>query len=145
MSYPIIRLKEKKEANVAFRHPWVFSGALDGKPDAEHGDLITLADRKGDVLATATYSTKSSIAARVFALGDVVIDQAWFVKRFKEAEHPALAMFKSPSSACAWACMSNRPGSNVLPAPLIRSASAGTCTKLAGPDALNRSPVTTTV
>jgi 23S rRNA (cytosine1962-C5)-methyltransferase len=86
MSYPIIRLKEKKEANVAFRHPWVFSGALDGKPDAEHGDLITLADRKGDVLATATYSTKSSIAARVFALGDVVIDQAWFVKRFQEAD-----------------------------------------------------------
>lgn len=86
MSYPIVRLKERKEANVAFRHPWVFSGALDGRPEAEHGDLILLADRNGEVLATATYSDKSTIAARVFALGEVVIDRAWFAQRFREAD-----------------------------------------------------------
>ncbi len=89
MSYPIVMLQSGKEKNVLFRHPWIFSGALVKRPEGvEHGDLIRVADEKGTVIGTGTYSAKSSIAVRVFAFGDadVVIDKAWFAAKFREAD-----------------------------------------------------------
>ena len=65
--YPIVKMKAGKEANVTFGHPWVFSGALDDVPkDLEHGSLVHLADRRGEIIGTGTYSATSSIAVRVF-------------------------------------------------------------------------------
>ncbi|HET7769157.1 MAG TPA: hypothetical protein VFN74_10330, partial [Chloroflexota bacterium] len=31
--YPILHLRRDRAASVAFRHPWVFSGALEEAPD----------------------------------------------------------------------------------------------------------------
>src|SRR5512142_3092849 len=89
MSYPIVTLQAGKEKNVLFRHPWIFSGALVKRPEGvEHGDLIRVADEKGAIVGTGTYSAKSSIAVRVFAFGDqeVVIDKAWFAAKIREAD-----------------------------------------------------------
>lgn len=87
MNYPVLKLKEGKEANVAFRHPWVFSGALEAKLGKElHGKLVHLADRKGDILATGTCSTSGSISVRVLAMGDVVIDKDWMTKQIKQSD-----------------------------------------------------------
>jgi 23S rRNA (cytosine1962-C5)-methyltransferase len=89
MSYPVIQLQKGKEANAAFRHPWIFSGALIKRPEGiDHGSIVKLADIRGEVLGTGTYSAKSSIAVRLLAFGEaeVVIDKAWFVAKFREAE-----------------------------------------------------------
>src|SRR5690349_12340020 len=95
---PII-LKAGKEANVAFRHPWIFSGALENAPeDSAHGDVVRVADKRGIVLATGTYSARSSIAVRVFQFGDATIDRAWITARLKEANDRRLAMGYGPGT-----------------------------------------------
>jgi len=84
--YKQVTLLPGKEANVAFRHPWIFSGALASIPDElEHGDLVSVLDKNGKVLGTGTYSAKTSIAVRVFDFGDTTIDKAFFAERFRLA------------------------------------------------------------
>jgi 23S rRNA (cytosine1962-C5)-methyltransferase len=84
--YKIVTLLPKKEANVAFRHPWIFSGALASIPDdLEHGELVTVKDKNDKILGTGTYSNKSSIAVRVLEFGDAKIDKDWFGKKLKDA------------------------------------------------------------
>lgn len=86
MSYPVLQLKRGKEANVGFRHPWVFSGALENVPEnLEHGSIVSVADRQGRIIGTGTFSAKSSIAVRVFAFTDAELDQSWFEGRLREA------------------------------------------------------------
>jgi len=97
--YPVITLKAGKEANVAFRHPWIFSGALENVPDgAEHGSVVRVADKRGITLATGTYSARSSIAVRVFAFGEAQIDRAWLTARLKEANDRRLQMGYGPGT-----------------------------------------------
>jgi 23S rRNA (cytosine1962-C5)-methyltransferase len=87
MSYPILNLKPGKEANVGFRHPWVFSGALvELQKDLPHGALVHVADRQHKIIGTGTCSGMSSIAIRVFEFKETNIGQAWFVWRLKEAD-----------------------------------------------------------
>ena len=84
--YPTITLKKGKEDNVYFRHPWIFSGALEKLPvDIKHGDLVYVADFSGKIIGTGTYSNKSSIAVRVFEFGKTIIDKAWFKKVFADS------------------------------------------------------------
>jgi len=85
--YTKISLLPGKDVNVQFRHPWIFSGALAEPPGKDlHGSLVQVADSRGRIIGTGTYSARSSIAVRVFAFGDAVIDRAWFAARLAEAE-----------------------------------------------------------
>lgn len=85
MTYPIVQLKAGKEPSVQFRHPWIFSGALASNGSANHGDLVWLSDAHGTILGTGTYSGTSSIAVRILDFTQTVINDGWFVRRFKEA------------------------------------------------------------
>jgi 23S rRNA (cytosine1962-C5)-methyltransferase len=75
---------------LAFRHPWVFSGALEEAPDRDlHGRLVRVVDPAapdGGVLGIGTYSASSSIAVRVLAFGDAIIDRGWLATRIGEAD-----------------------------------------------------------
>jgi 23S rRNA (cytosine1962-C5)-methyltransferase len=85
--YPILTLKSGKEANVAFRHPWIFSGAFEDIPNSiPHGSIVQVADKHHKILATGTFSSKSSIAVRCFAFGEAVLDRAWLKKGIAEAD-----------------------------------------------------------
>ena len=85
--YPVLKLRQGKEKNAEFRHPWIFSGALEGRPeDVPHGSLVSVADGSGRVVGTGTYSAKSSIAVRLFEFGDAVIDGPWIGARLAEAD-----------------------------------------------------------
>lgn len=80
--YPTIQLKAGREASVGFRHPWVFSGALEGRPnDIPQGALVYLSDRRGEIIGTGTYSAVGSIAVRVFDFSKAVINEDWLVAR----------------------------------------------------------------
>ncbi len=94
--YPILRIKEGKEAAIGFRHPWMFSGALESK--AEHGAVVQVADKHGKVLGTGTYSRSGSIAVRVFAFGDAAINGALFVERMKDAHAKRLVLGYGPGT-----------------------------------------------
>ena len=84
---PTLTLKTGKEANVAFRHPWIFSGAFEDLPgDKAHGSIVQVADKHGKVLATGTFSSRSSIAVRCFAFGEAEIDGDWLTDKIAEAD-----------------------------------------------------------
>jgi len=84
--YPSVQIDAKKVANIIHRHPWIFSGAIIKKEKAvTHGGLVRVTDPDGKFLGVGTYSDSSSIAVRVLDFTDVMIDHAWFVKRFQEA------------------------------------------------------------
>lgn len=87
MSYPIISLRPGKQTSAAYRHPWIFSGAVAKKPDGlEHGSLVSVVGDKGNFVGVGTYSSHSSIAIRLFEFGDAVIDEAWFAVKFAAAD-----------------------------------------------------------
>ena len=94
-----IVLKPGKEANVAFRHPWIFSGALEDQPGEDvHGTVVRVAAKHGKILATGTYSARSSIAVRAFAFGEAEIDRAWIAARLKEADERRKMMGYGPGT-----------------------------------------------
>ncbi len=97
--YPTLTLKTGKEANIAFRHPWIFSGAFEHVPeDIGHGSLVRVADKHGKILATGTFSSKSSIAVRAFAFGEATIDREWLTKGIAEAGERRALMGYGPKT-----------------------------------------------
>lgn len=82
-------LKRKRIEAINRRHPWVFSGAIHGKPDGEpeHGEIVYLEDGKDNVLATGHYAD-GSIALRIFEFGKAEPDLAFWTEKIKAAyEH----------------------------------------------------------
>lgn len=84
--YPIVTLKPGKETTVQFRHPWIFSGALQDKSEAAHGGLVQVATARGEVLGVGTYNSHSTIAVRMLAYEDAEITQSWFEGRLRVAQ-----------------------------------------------------------
>ncbi len=89
--YPILRLRKGKEQNIQYRHPWIFSGALEksigeiSQQGVAPGDLVHVAGSDGVILGTGTFSTHSMIAVRVFDFTDTEIDQKWVTERLTKA------------------------------------------------------------
>lgn len=85
MPYPVLRLKPKKEVSLSRRHPWIFSGALSGKPDGlAEGDKVYVADARGYILATGHYGT-GSIAVRILDFEETLIDAAFYESKLTKA------------------------------------------------------------
>ncbi len=80
-----LRLKTGREASVARRHPWLFSGALasaDGDGSDGHAEVV---DAGGRALARGAYSPDSQIVARLWTFDGRVPDSALFRERFGTA------------------------------------------------------------
>ncbi len=92
MTYPMLRLKPKKEISVKRRHPWVFSGALAGNvPPLDEGEHVQLSDASGNVLATGHFGG-GSIALRILHFGESKIDQTFYTKALGAAKHAREAL-----------------------------------------------------
>ncbi len=84
--YPTVKLKPEKAHLLESRHPWIFSGALElPKTPVEHGSMVHVADSKGKIVATGTYSVHSNIAVRVFEFGEMTIDEKWLTAKIESA------------------------------------------------------------
>lgn len=84
--YPMIQLKKGKEATVGVRHPWIFSGAIDNKDEKiVHGSMVGVVSATGSLLGVGSYSSHGSIAVRMMAWDDAVIDSAWIEKKIRAA------------------------------------------------------------
>ena len=80
-----ITLKPGKEESLLRRHPWVFSGAVARLPEnLEEGDLVTVADSKGNVIGTGHYQI-GSIAVRILEFGTDSLPSDFYLRRLESA------------------------------------------------------------
>lgn len=63
---PVLKLRKNRERSIVNRHPWVFSGAVDGTPKASEGDIVSVHAFTGEFLAYGFYSSRSQITCRLF-------------------------------------------------------------------------------
>ncbi len=99
MTLPTVRLKPNKNVNVTYRHPWIFSGALEEMhKKAPHGAVVRLEDADGKPLAVGTYADGPSIAVRIFEFGDAVLDAAWFSQKIADAQERRELMGYGPGT-----------------------------------------------
>jgi len=75
-----VLLKKGKEKAVLHRHPWVFSGAIEGvKGKPANGDIVRLVDAKGGFMAYGFYNDQSRVALRLLEWDEgVAVDEDWF-------------------------------------------------------------------
>lgn len=102
-----LRLKRGREKSLFFRHPWIFSGAIDfeikkvGVADGvvpggvstravafpADGEIVDVCDSGGNFLACGYYNSKSNIAVRVLSFEKTGgIDLDFFVKKLEAAK-----------------------------------------------------------
>src|SRR5262245_22431450 len=67
-------------------HVWVYRTDV-LRADAEPGSIVSVRDERGVIRGKAFYSSKSQIALRFLARGNVVIDEQFFRRRFEFADH----------------------------------------------------------
>ncbi|NQT21436.1 MAG: class I SAM-dependent rRNA methyltransferase [Planctomycetes bacterium] len=80
-------LKPRKAKPFFYRHPWVFSGAID-RIDGEwsDGDLVRLADDKGQYIATGYINSQSQIMIRLLTWDEAqVVDEQFFREKIQRA------------------------------------------------------------
>lgn len=83
--YPRIQLHPGREKSLKFRHPWVFSRAILKVPEKlENGLLVSVVDAEGNMCGTGYYNGRSQIALRLLSFEDEVIDEKFFVGKFRE-------------------------------------------------------------
>src|SRR5215831_4604648 len=82
-----IVLKPGREKSLRHRHPWVFSGAIEGVQGApEMGDTVDVVAHDGAFLASAAYNPQSQIRARVWSFDERrAIDEAFLAERLEAA------------------------------------------------------------
>jgi 23S rRNA (cytosine1962-C5)-methyltransferase len=80
-----IRVKRGREASIARRHPWLFSGAVaSGEGDVSDGRAEIL-DAAGNVRAHGSYSPGSQIVSRLWTFDGRVPDAGLLLERFEAA------------------------------------------------------------
>ncbi len=97
---PELKLKSGREKSLHFRHPWIFSGALElgsvgasgslvGSDNShkilEDGTVVDIVAADGRFLARGYYNSKSNIAVRVLTFEQEEIDLEFFKKKMQAA------------------------------------------------------------
>ena len=89
MKYKVIKIKQGREKSLFYRHPWVFSGAIDPvslKGGPEDSEIVDLRDLGGNFLGRGYYNSRSNIAVRILTFDeDDVIDVEFFEIRIMGA------------------------------------------------------------
>jgi 23S rRNA (cytosine1962-C5)-methyltransferase len=96
-----VRLKPGREKSLRLRHPWVFSGAIasvEGEPAP--GATVEVHADDGSRLATAAWSPRSQIRARVWSFEPAAIDASFFDARVKRAIAQRLPMLDDDHTGC---------------------------------------------
>lgn len=70
MAHPSLILRSGRDRSVIRRHPWLFSGAVKKRPDAEHGSIVAVRDNHNTLLGYGFYNPKSQIVCRLFCFTD---------------------------------------------------------------------------
>src|SRR5688572_14770755 len=81
-----VRIRKRGAARVRSGHLWVYRSDILEVRDVPAGAITVVRDEQNAVVGKAFYSTQSQIALRFLVRGDVVIDEAFFRRRFEEAD-----------------------------------------------------------
>lgn len=83
----VVRLKRQRDRAARYRHPWVFSGAIDRVDgDAAPGDIVEVVDGNGAFLCRGYYNPESQIRIRALAWDEeTTIDASWWRNRIGDA------------------------------------------------------------
>ena len=91
-SYKAVVLKRGKEESLQRLHPWVFSGALANvAPGVEEGDIVRVLAADGRLIGVGHFQI-GSIAVRMLAFGDRVIDRGFYMERLQQAYSLRMAL-----------------------------------------------------
>jgi 23S rRNA (cytosine1962-C5)-methyltransferase len=94
-----IILKPGKEQSLLRRHPWVFSGAIAKLPaKITEGQIVRVIDSKGNFLAIGHYQI-GSIAIRIFAFEDILIDYRYWKSKIEAAYNMRTALDLTSNTA----------------------------------------------
>lgn len=78
----MVKLKAGRERSVLQRHPWIFSGAIEGvEGEPASGATVTVIDASGTPLARAAWSPDSQIRARIWTFDPTASVDADFIGR----------------------------------------------------------------
>ncbi len=78
MSAPALKLKPNANARILTGHPWVFANEVEALLPAEHdGEVVECRDRKGRLLGSGLYNSRSQIVFRRLSRERVALDAAY--------------------------------------------------------------------
>jgi 23S rRNA (cytosine1962-C5)-methyltransferase len=87
MRYPAVRLKPGREEPLLNGHLWVFSGALQRRPEAvAPGGLVEVRSASDRFLGCGYYHPQTDIAIRLLTQREEEIDAAFFKERIRRAQ-----------------------------------------------------------
>ena len=67
-------------------HLWIYRSDVLKDNGVEPGSIVAVRDERGAVIGKAFFSSKSQISIRLLTRGDVPINEAFFARRFTEAD-----------------------------------------------------------
>jgi 23S rRNA (cytosine1962-C5)-methyltransferase len=89
MAYPQIQLKAGREKSLFYRHPWIFSGALQSQRDKEKivdGSIVDVLTADGAFAARGYFNSLSNITVRILTFDEKeLIDVDFFQKKITKA------------------------------------------------------------
>lgn len=97
-------LKPRKARPFFYRHPWVFSGAIDRiEGDCADGDLVRLCDEKRQFIATGYLNSQSQIAIRLLSWNeDQPVDEAFLREKIMQARGLREEVLSVQTGSNAW-------------------------------------------
>ncbi len=77
-----LQILPERVKNVLGGHPWIFSGALAGKPRIPDGSVVRILAGK-QFIGVGYYNSHTDIAVRILTMKDEPIDAGFFAERFR--------------------------------------------------------------
>ncbi|MEO7426920.1 MAG: class I SAM-dependent rRNA methyltransferase [Fibrobacteria bacterium] len=77
-----VQILPERVKNVLGGHPWIFSGALAGKPRIPDGSVVRVLAGK-QFIGVGYYNSHTDIAVRLLTMKDEAIDAGFFADRFR--------------------------------------------------------------
>src|SRR5215468_5034243 len=78
-------IRKRGAERIRWGHVWVYRTDIINK-DATPGSIVSVRDERGVIVGKAFYSSKSQIAIRLLARGNVPINKQFFQDRFRSAD-----------------------------------------------------------
>src|SRR5690606_25986341 len=95
-----IQLKKGKDKAALQRHPWIFSGAIDGNGGSPaDGDTVEVVNHNGDFVAYGFYNGRSRVAVRLLEWqADQLPDEQWIRKKIRRAVMAREHLIETPDT-----------------------------------------------
>lgn len=95
-----VYLNKGREKNLFYKHPWVFSGAIQRiKGDINNGEPVFVKSYDGNTLGIASFSKYSQISLRMWTFGNESFGEDYFYVRIKEAYERKIKIINKKSDS----------------------------------------------